>query len=73
MNLLSELIEKAEKQPTRANQYEIVDEFVIDQYVLEVAKLATKPNNLKVIYTPLHESGLKHLLRFLKNLDLRPR
>lgn len=67
---ISELIEKAEKQPVRASNYEIVDESVIDQYVLEVAKLATKPNSLKVIYTPLHGWGLKHLLRFLNNLDL---
>jgi phosphomannomutase len=60
---ISELIEKAEKQPTRANQYEIVDESVIDQYVLEVAKLATKPNNLKVIYTPLHGVGAETFIK----------
>ena len=60
---ISELIDKAEKQPIRANQYEIVDESVIDQYVLEVAKLATKPNNLKVIYTPLHGVGAETFIK----------
>jgi phosphomannomutase len=54
---ISELIEKAEKRPVRNDRYEIVNESVIDQYVLQVAKLATKPNNLKVVYTPLHGVG----------------
>jgi phosphomannomutase len=60
---ISKLIEKAEKQPARANHYEILKESVIDQYILEVAKLATKPNNLKVIYTPLHGVGAETFIK----------
>jgi phosphomannomutase len=60
---ISELIEKAEKRPVRNDRYEIVNESVIDQYVLQVAKLATKPNNLKVVYTPLHGVGAETFIK----------
>jgi phosphomannomutase len=60
---ISDLIKKTEKQPARSEQYEIVDESVINQYVLEVAKLATKPNNLKVVYTPLHGVGAETFIK----------
>ena len=68
---ISELIEKAEKQPVRASNYEIVDESVIDQYVLEVAKLATKPNSLKVIYTPLHGVGAETFIKVFEQSGFR--
>jgi phosphomannomutase len=57
------LIEKAEKRPIRNDRYKIVNESVIDQYVLQVAKLATKPNNLKVVYTPLHGVGAEIFIK----------
>jgi phosphomannomutase len=60
---ISNLIEVAEKQPARADQYEIVNESVIDQYIVEVSKLATKPNDLKVIYTPLHGVGAETFIK----------
>jgi len=60
---ISNLIEVAEKQPARADRYEIVNESVIDQYIVEVSKLATKPNNLKVIYTPLHGVGAETFIK----------
>jgi phosphomannomutase len=60
---ISDLIEVAEKKPARASVYQIVNESVIDQYVLEVAKLATKPNNLKVVYTPLHGVGAETFIK----------
>ena len=60
---ISNLIEVAEKQPARADRYEIVNESVIDQYIVEVSKLATKPNDLKVIYTPLHGVGAETFIK----------
>jgi phosphomannomutase len=68
---ISELIEKAEKQPIRSDRYEIVNESVIDQYVLAVAKLATKPNNLKVVYTPLHGVGAETFIKVFEKSGFR--
>ena len=59
---ISDLIEKVELAPTRSSNYEIVKEEIISDYILSTAKLATTPNNLKIVYTALHGVGMKTLV-----------
>ena len=62
---ISAEISKSNLSPTRSTVFEIVPESIIDEYVSTVAKLATKPNNLKIVYTPLHGVGAEIFTKVL--------
>lgn len=59
---ISDLIEKVELAPKRSSNYEIVNEEIVSDYISATAKLATTPNNLKIVYTALHGVGMKTLV-----------
>jgi phosphomannomutase len=63
---ISHEISKADLAPPRSNDFKIVSENLIEDYVQATASLVTKPNNLKIVYTPLHGVGAEVFLRVLK-------
>jgi phosphomannomutase len=63
---ISNLIAKANKNPPRSQDFQTVNESVIDDYISSVAALATTPNNLKVVYTPLHGVGAETFIEVFK-------
>ena len=66
-NEISAEISNAELSPTRSDNFEVVSEGIIDDYVEAVASLVAKPNNLKIVYTPLHGVGAETFLKVLKS------
>ena len=60
---ISNYITDADLSPKRSKNYEIVNETLINDYVQSVAKLISNPNNLKIIYTPLHGVGAEIFLK----------
>jgi phosphomannomutase len=69
---ISDLISVADKRPVRSSKYEIVEESVIDQYIFETAKLATMPNNLRIVYTPLHGVGAETFIKVFEKSNFEP-
>lgn len=63
---ISDLISQAVKNPSRSNNFETVSESVVEEYISTVAALAAAPNNLKVVYTPLHGVGGETLINVFK-------
>lgn len=63
---ISNLIAQANKNPRRSQDFEIVNESVIDDYISSVAALALAPNNLKIVYTPLHGVGAETFIEVFK-------
>lgn len=63
---ISNLIAQANKNPRRSQDFEIVNESVIDDYISSVASLALAPNNLKIVYTPLHGVGAETFIEVFK-------
>lgn len=68
---ISSLITDAEKFPNRSKDYETVNESLIDDYIESVAKLAVAPNNLNVIYTPLHGVGAETLIKVFEKAKFK--
>jgi phosphomannomutase len=63
---ISNLIAKANKNPPRSQDFQTVNESVIDDYISSVAALSTTENNLKVVYTPLHGVGAETFIEVFK-------
>jgi phosphomannomutase len=47
----------------RGNEWEIVDEEIVEKYVARTAALAPRPGDLKIVYTAMHGVGTKTLAR----------
>lgn len=62
-NEISDYILNVDKNPSRSSNYKLVSESLVDEYVECVAGLATEPNNLKIVYTPLHGVGAETLIK----------
>jgi len=62
-NQISDYILNVDKNPSRSSNYQLVSESLIDEYVECVAAIATEPNNLKIVYTPLHGVGAETLIK----------
>lgn len=69
---ISSLIAQADKNPKRSLNFETVKESIIDDYIASVAALATAPNNLKVVYTPLHGVGAQTFIDVFKRAKFAP-
>ena len=65
-NEISADISKANLTPNRSSDFKMVSEDLIDDYVRVAASLVTKPNNLKIVYTPIHGVGAETFLKVLK-------
>lgn len=65
-NEISVDIANANLTPNRSSNFQIVSEELIDDYVKATASLITKPNNLKIVYTPIHGVGAETFLKVLK-------
>lgn len=63
---ISHEISKVDLKPPRSNEFEIVGEDLIEDYVQATASLVKKSNNLKIVYTPLHGVGAEVFLKVLK-------
>ncbi len=63
---ISNLIALANKNPKRSEVFETIKESVIDDYISSVSALANTPNNLKVVYTPLHGVGAETFIEVFK-------
>jgi len=50
----------------RGNGWIVLDDAVFNEYVLRTAKLATKPGNLKIVYTAMHGVGKETLAAVFK-------
>ncbi len=55
-------VKKLALQP-RSDQWEIVSEDIVEKYVSTTAAIATKPGDLKIVYTAMHGVGTETLLR----------
>lgn len=62
-NQISDYILNVDKNPSRSSNYQLVSESLVDEYVECVAAIATEPNNLKIVYTPLHGVGAETLIK----------
>ena len=60
---ISNYITTANLLPNRSKEFEAVDESLIDDYIQSVANLVNAPNNLKIVYTPLHGVGAEIFLK----------
>lgn len=69
---IATLINESELKPVRSNLYQNVNDSVILDYVNSVAKLVKKPNNLKIVYTPLHGVGAETFLLAFAKANLPP-
>ena len=63
---ISDFIAKADLNPKRDQNYQIASESVIDDYIKSVVALCSTPNQLKIIYTPLHGVGAEVFLKIFK-------
>lgn len=63
---ISILIEKVDLSPKRSTSYQIIDEEVISDYISVTAKIASVPNDLKIVYTALHGVGTDTLVKVFK-------
>ena len=70
-NEISYEIARVNLSPERSDKYEIVAESVIDEYVSEVAKLNTSPNDLKIVYTALHGVGTETFKKVLQKAGFK--
>lgn len=63
---ISQLISTVDLKPKRSENYQIVAESVINDYIDSVVALCSAPNQLKIIYTPLHGVGAEVFLKIFK-------
>lgn len=63
---ISDEISNADLSPSRSTDIQIVEEGLINEYIESVASLVHKPNNLKIVYTPLHGVGAEIFMKVLK-------
>ncbi|OOC42657.1 phospho-sugar mutase [Thermosipho sp. 1074] len=69
-NVLADYVEKAWNMPIELSEnFEYVQDELLDQYIEKVTSLiSTDLNGLKIVYTPLHGTGLKPVMSVLKKL-----
>ncbi len=63
---ISDEISDADLSPSRSTDIQTVEEDLINEYINSVASLVHKPNNLKIVYTPLHGVGAEIFMKVLK-------
>ena len=63
---ISDEISDADLSPSRSTDIQTVEEDLINEYIDSVASLVHKPNNLKIVYTPLHGVGAEIFMKVLK-------
>jgi phosphomannomutase len=56
----------------RADNWNVVDEQLVESYVSQTAKLAQNPGRLKIVYTAMHGVGTETLLSVFKSAGFDP-
>ncbi len=64
---ISDLIASADLKPNRSNTFETVPASVISDYIESVASICHTPNQLRIVYTPLHGVGAKTFLQVFQS------
>ena len=67
---ISNCINTADLKPKRSDTYETVATSVISDYIDSVASICHTPNQLKIVYTPLHGVGAQTFLRVFQSAGL---
>ena len=64
---ISNCINTADLKPKRSDTYETLATSVISDYIDSVASICHTPNQLKIVYTPLHGVGAQTFLRVFES------
>jgi phosphomannomutase len=64
---ISDLIASADLKPNRSNTFETVPASVISDYIESVASICHTPNQLRIVYTPLHGVGAQTFLQVFQS------
>ena len=64
---ISDFIARADLKPNRSNTYETAPASVISDYIESVASICHTPNQLRIIYTPLHGVGAQTFLQVFQS------
>jgi phosphomannomutase len=64
---ISDFIASADLKPNRSETYETVPASVISDYIKSVAGICHTPNQLRIVYTPLHGVGAQTFLQVFQS------
>ena len=64
---ISDFIASADLKPNRSDTYETIPASVISDYMKSVASICHTPNQLRIVYTPLHGVGAQTFLQVFQS------